>query len=183
MFAPEANGTCVANPTEVMISFLRMANLPATTWSTRSTLINAMVSAGHDISAPPSIFGFPDCGLVRGGQVQDGSRWVLSAQTYISVGNGISSLLYTINTATRWDGEGLDINAYFAPASVTNAGQLVDRTAGILNVKLTADQRQLLVNYLNTDANRNPSPWNRAQTDRLSGLIRLLVMSVEFLKK
>lgn len=164
------------------MSFLRLAELPTHTTSTRNELINALVASGHDISAPPSVFGFPDCGLVRGGTIQDGSRWILSAQTYIAIGNGISSTLNYINYAGS-GGEATNLVNYFTPASVTTPDQLVDRTALIFNVKLTSAQRQVLIDYLNKDQNGNASAWRRTYLDRLSGLIRLLVMSVEFLKK
>ena len=183
MFSPEANGTGVANPAEIISSVVRLAELPITKPNTLWELAYWLYAAGQDIASPPNVFGYPNCGLVRGGQVQDGSAWIQGPQTYITIGNAISSILWRVNIPAASQGEGVNLIDYFSPPSITTPAALVDRVAGILQIELNPDQRNILIAYLGKNNAGAPSPWNRNQLDRLSGLIRLMVMSVEFLKK
>jgi uncharacterized protein (DUF1800 family) len=187
MFAPEAHNTCVKSPLEAYFSFVRKTNLPATTADTRNRYISRISPTGYSPLNPPSVFGWKNCGVVRSGIVEDGSAWALSSQTYIALGNGISG---TISDATvpvnhPYPGEGLNVLEFFVPeGSSAQAGVVVDRMAATLGVNISAAQRALLIEYLNTNDSGVASPFNGAShTSRVTGLLRMLTMSVEFLTK
>ncbi len=184
MFAPESQGRCVQNPVEIVFSTMRLLNLPLVNAHTYGAVSSMLNGAGYSLLNPPSVFGWTNCGLVRGGLVLDGSDWILSTQTYVSIGNGMSNLLKTI--AER---EGMSLFSLLIPTGVdrTNAQAVIDSIGARLGVRPNTAQRARLVQYLNTPTPSSPATplWrgDANQVDRLSGLTRLLVMSEDFLKK
>ncbi|MBN8548109.1 MAG: DUF1800 family protein [Deltaproteobacteria bacterium] len=181
-FSPQANGDCVANPSEVLFKFLRFAGIPNNTSGARWEVVKRMVSVGHNIMSPPNVFAFSsNCGLVRGGIISDGSGWTTSTQTYVALGNAISWII----TANSWQNE-LSVLPFFVPSSVKTATDLVTHIAEMLDVSLNPQEQAILVNYLNTPEAEdwslpNSQVWRKQQ--KVVGLVRLMAMTIDFLKK
>jgi len=166
---------------------MRKLNLPATTTSTLYRYISRLDPTGYSPLNPPSVFGWKNCGVVRSGIVEDGTAWTLSSQTYIALGNGLSGALSdaTASTQVNNPGEGLNVLQFFVPeGSSAQPGTVVDRIASNLGVAITPAQRAVLIQYLNTSDTGTASPFNgSSHTSRVTGLIRMLTMSVDFLTK
>jgi|GEM_PF-4400257 len=188
-FSPEANGTCVMNPTEVVMTFLRMSELPVTKTASLTKIFEVLGKAGHDVAQPPSVFGFKNCGLVRGGFTQDGSDWIASSQTYIAVGNGISAILKQMTDSSAGTGEGVDLTAHFVPAAgQMNSSGVVNAVARKLGITLSAGETAVLANYMDKNAIGQVDAWRRGLAPaelsaRIAGLLRLMIMSPDFLNK
>lgn len=188
-FSPEANGTCIMNPTEALTTFLRRSDLPVTRQQTLNKMYSALESAGHETAKPPSVFGFRNCGVVRSGVVNTGSDWLTSAQPYVSLGNGFSDLIKQMTDPRSTNGEEINLLVHFVPSTgILTAQDVVDRIADKLGITVSPAQRDTLVDYLNRRADGQLVPWRQSlstaeHNSRLSGLIRLMVMSPAFLSK
>jgi Protein of unknown function (DUF1800) len=161
MFAPTSRKLCISSPVEHIVFVMRALDLPITHVNTINKINDFAKDSGQALLRAPSVFGWMGCGIGSRGQDRAyGQTW-----------NGVQSLLYRqrqlvnlLNTLAN--NEGVNVFDKFF-LNVISADELVRNLAKTLQVPLSPQERQMLVDRL---INRRKNPNGTYQTDPFSAV-------------
>lgn len=156
MFSTAAQRPCVASPVETIIHLMRrLLRTPLPTQGDPADFSNYflyktvdwMRTTGQLPFEPPSVFGWKGaCNINRAGATAAGEGWI-SAQKLLNRSRQCIDFMNTLTDLAIDPRETLQI---FTSMS---ADQLIDHIADeVFDVKLTNEQRQVLVTFLRTDS-------------------------------
>lgn len=166
-YSDKAREGIVKSPIEYNVGFMRTTGLKLTPARVDSSL-NAN---GQRPTQPPDVNGWPS-----------GNFW-LSSQGFLERTNFLTDCVRYANEAPQ---AGYDVGDLIVPGETSDA-EVVDRLAYLLQVRLTADQRDECILYLNSDANASSvisQPWDfdnaTQRSKKIRGLLWILAQHPDY---
>jgi uncharacterized protein (DUF1800 family) len=133
-YSPEATAGFVKNPVEFAVGFVRSTKLEMPT----DVLESRLEDSGQRVTMPPGVNGWPS-----------GLLW-LSSQAMVERANCVRESIYRRDYQLE---EKIDIEDVLPEEDQRSAGQMVAHLADLLNVSLSSEETQVLVDYLDSDMN------------------------------
>ena len=143
-YSDRAKEGIIKSPVEHHIGFMRTTGLKLSP----SRLDSSLNDTGQRPSQPPTVNGWPS-----------GEFW-LSSQAMLERTNFLRDCVYFSHESAQ---SGLDVGLSLVPSNRSQADEVVDHIAWLLQVQLQPDQRQECIDYLNTDRNGSGNfddPWD-----------------------
>ena len=131
-YSSRARGTFVKNPLEFGIGLVRTTGLHVRP-STMDSMLNGL---GMRPSQPPVVDGWPS-----------GGSW-LSAQAMVDRSN-LTALV--VNDISYQNGQGIDVADLLPPPGERSAAEVIDALAAKMQVELSPEDRQDLIDYMVTE--------------------------------
>ena len=159
-YSAQARAGFVKSPVEYGVGFIRATGLRIRT----SSLDSALSALGMRPTQPPVVDGWPS-----------GGAW-FSAQSMVDRTNLV---LTVVNDTNRQNEAGIDVLDILPPPANRSAAEIVDSVADRLQVELSAQDRQDLIDYMVTerqnDGSSTSSPLTTANMDvRVRGVLYIL---------
>ncbi|MCB9931975.1 MAG: DUF1800 domain-containing protein [Planctomycetes bacterium] len=143
-FSDRAKEGLIKSPVEHHIGFMRSTGLELFP----SRIDASLRDSAQRPSQPPTVNGWPS-----------GEFW-LSSQAMVERANFLRDCVYYSHEAPQ---NGYDVGVELVPANKTSDAEVVDHLAWLLQVELENGQRQVCIDYLNTDRNGTGNfadPWD-----------------------
>jgi uncharacterized protein (DUF1800 family) len=158
-FSERARESMVKSPIEHHIGFMRATGLKLTP----ARIDTALRNTGQRPTQPPTVNGWP------------GGEFWLSSQALVERTNFLRECIFRSSEGPQ---VGYDVGSALVPPNLSQDHEVVDRLAFLLQVRLTPDQRDLCIYYLNRDKNNNgefDDPWDYNDAGQRNKKIRGLL--------